>query len=497
MKRNAFLTRSLFGGLYLLLFSMAGMLYGQDILTAEERQWLAEQPVIRFAPAPNYPPVEFFDENNEYQGITADFIRIIDQKFNFGLKLEIVQLKDWGEVVSEGRSRGVDMWGAAEKTPERSQYMKFTRPYIRLPAVIIVRNEFVGEGIEALEGKKVVGIDNYASYEHLQEKYPQLDTLAVPDIETGLRMVSYGSADAIVASNAAAIYYIEKNGLTNLKVVGESGFEWNLRFAVRDDWAPLLSIMQKGLDGITAQQKRDIYRYWINLDSSTGSWRDTKDLTFIAKISAMVIIVLGLIGWGLRKRARLKMQRLTQRIEEQKKIEEELKNLATTDALTGTYNRRAILEMAQVDYQKCLDEELPFSVLLIDIDHFKQVNDQYGHEVGDRVIRAVVNACSDILRTNNIGHIGRLGGEEFVILLPTLDQKEAQSVAEQLRACVEKEPIQCVEGAPLFTTVSVGLASMDRLETFDELLNRADLAMYQAKRAGRNRVALCRETVAG
>ncbi|MGO3739369.1 MAG: transporter substrate-binding domain-containing diguanylate cyclase [Marinomonas foliarum] len=496
MKRSPFLTRSLFGGLYLLLFSVAGMLYGQDILTPEERQWLADQPVIRFAPAPNYPPVEFFNENNEYQGITADFIQIIDQQFDLGLKLEIVQFPDWTTVVAEGRARRVDMWGAAEKTAERSEYMQFTRPYIRLPAVIIVRSEFVGEGIEALEGKKVVGIQNYASYEHLQEKYPQLDTLAVPDIETGLRMVSYGAADAIVASNAAAIYYIEKNGLTNLKVVGESGFEWSLRFAVRDDWAPLLSIMQKGLDSITPQQKRDIYRYWINLDASNNR-SSTKDYLFIAALVGLVAILLVLFSWALRKRARLKMQRLTQRIEEQKKIEKELKKLATTDALTGTYNRRAILEMAQIDYQKCLDEGLPFSVLMIDIDNFKQVNDQYGHEIGDRVIRAVVNVCRDILSAKNIGHIGRFGGEEFVILLPMIDQEEAYLVAEQLRECVEKESIQCAENALHFSTISVGLESLKHAETFDELLHNADLAMYQAKNAGRNRVAIWHESISG
>ena len=457
---------------------------------------MADQPVIRFAPAPNYPPVEFFSDDNEYQGITADFIRIIDQQFNFGLKLEIVQLEDWSEVVAQARSREVDMWGAAEQTPERSEYMNFTRPYIRLPAVIIVRNEFVGEGIKALEGKKVVGIRDYASYEHLQKNYPQLDTLAVPDVETGLRMVSYGTADAIVASNAAAIYYIEKNGLTNLKVIGESGFEWNLRFAVRDDWAPLLSIMQKGLDSITAQQKRDIYRYWINLDSS-DNWSFAKDYRFIVTVIIGVALLLALFGWAMRRRARLKLQRLTQRIEEQKKIEQELKSLATTDALTGTYNRRAILEMAQTDYQKCLDEGQPFSVLMIDIDHFKQVNDQYGHEVGDRVIKAVVSVCSDILKAKDAGHIGRFGGEEFVVLLPKMNQKEAHVVAEQIRVAVEKEPIQCSENNYHPTTVSVGLAAHKDSETFDELLHRADLTMYQAKKAGRNRVAIWRELVSG
>ncbi|MGB2065722.1 MAG: transporter substrate-binding domain-containing protein, partial [Marinomonas gallaica] len=337
MKGRTCLIRNRLGLLFLLLISLAGTSHGQDILTPEERLWLDQQPVIRFAPAPNFPPVEFFNEDNEYQGITADFIKIIDQQLNLGQKLEIVQLKDWGEVMSEGRSRGIDMWGAAEKTAARSQYMQFTEPYIRLPAVVIVRQEFAGDGIEALVGKKVVGIENYASYEHLQENYPQLNALGVRDIEAGLRMVSYGAADAIVANNAAAIYYIEKNGLTNLKVIGESGFEWNLRFAVRDDWAPLLSIMQKSLDSITALQKRDIYRYWINLDSSDG-WKFTKDYMLIAMAGALVLILLALFGWGWRKRSAVKMQLLTQRIEEQKKREEELKNLATTDELTGTYN---------------------------------------------------------------------------------------------------------------------------------------------------------------
>ncbi|MCO4786667.1 MAG: diguanylate cyclase [Marinomonas atlantica] len=490
------MTKSSLGFLYLLLFGMTGMLHGQDILTADERLWLDQQSVIRFAPAPNFPPVEFFNEDNEYQGITADFIKIIDQQLNLGQKLEIVQLEDWGEVMSEGRSRGIDMWGAAEKTVSRSQYMQFTEPYIRLPAVIIVRQEYTGDGIEALVGKKVVGIENYASYEHLQENYPQLNALGVPDIEAGLRMVSYGAADAIVANNAAAIYYIEKNGLTNLKVIGESGFEWNLRFAVRDDWAPLLSIMQKSLDSITELQKRDIYRYWINLDSS-GGWKFTKDYMLIAMAGALVLILLALFGWGWRKRSAVKMQLLTQRIEEQKKREEELKNLATTDELTGTYNRRAILEIAHTDYQKCLDEGQPFSVLLIDIDHFKQVNDQYGHEVGDRVIRAVVNVCREVLKAKNIGHIGRIGGEEFVILLPMIDDMDAHSVAEQLRERVENEPIQCVDNALHCVTISVGLASLERSEKFDELLNRADIAMYQAKKAGRNRVAISRELVAG
>ncbi|MEJ1401919.1 MAG: transporter substrate-binding domain-containing protein, partial [Candidatus Sedimenticola sp. (ex Thyasira tokunagai)] len=187
-----------------------------DILTHEERQWLKENPRIRFAPAPNYPPVEFFDQNNQYRGVTADFVA--HMKSLVGLDLEIVQLQNWDQVIENSKKRQVDVWGAAAQTPERSEYMNFTESYIRLPAVIIVRKEVEGTlKMEELAGKKVVVIQGYASQKYIEQNFPELQLIAVPDIETGLRMVSFGAADSIVATNASAIYYIEKEGLTNLR----------------------------------------------------------------------------------------------------------------------------------------------------------------------------------------------------------------------------------------------------------------------------------------
>ncbi|OOZ37666.1 transporter substrate-binding domain-containing protein [Solemya velesiana gill symbiont] len=144
--------------------------------------------------------------------------------------------------------------------------MNFTEPYIRLPAVIIVRKEIGGElAIPDLAGQRLVTIKNYASEKYVAESYPDLERVSVPDIETGLRMVSFGLADAIVAANASAIYYIEKEGLTNLRVAGESGFEWRLRFAARNDWPELTGILPKGLNSISEDKKREIYRRWISL----------------------------------------------------------------------------------------------------------------------------------------------------------------------------------------------------------------------------------------
>lgn len=113
------------------------------------------------------------------------------------------------------------------------------------------------------------------------------------------------------------------------------------------------------------------------------------------------------------------------------------------------------------------------------------------------MIRTIVTACSDLLNANNSGYIGRLGGEEFVILLSKIGRTEARTIADQLRECIAQTPIPLDEHTIHSATVSIGLASLQHTEAFDELLHRADLAMYQAKKAGRNQVATWRDTVAG
>ncbi len=456
-----------------------------DILTAEEQRWLQENPRIRFAPAPNYPPVEFFDENNRYRGVTADFVT--HMKSLLGLNLEIIQLKNWSQVIEKSKKREVDVWGAAAKTHERSEYMNFTEPYIRLPAVIIVRKEITGSlKMEELKGHKVVVIQGYASQQYIEKNYPELTLIAVPDIETGLRMVSFGLADSIVATNASAIYYIEKEGLTNLRVAGESGFEWQLRFAVRNDWPELISIIQKGLNNISEDKKREIYRRWISLGSSGWVW----SWGLVAKITAgtvsLLLIIVLLWNRTLRHRVTQQTQILEQDLRERKALERQLRHLATTDSLTGVFNRRQLFEIAEKEVKRCRRYHTHLSAMVLDIDHFKQVNDSYGHAVGDDVLRVLVDICNEGLRDNDI--LGRMGGEEFIAIFPETDQSAAYLVAERIRRAQEERHIDLHQGGTVQITISIGIASMDgAIQDAQGLVNRCDRMMYLAKESGRNR----------
>jgi diguanylate cyclase (GGDEF)-like protein len=165
----------------------------------------------------------------------------------------------------------------------------------------------------------------------------------------------------------------------------------------------------------------------------------------------------------------------------------EVQRLAITDGLTGTYNRRHFFELAERELNRARRFGYPVSAIMLDVDHFKQVNDAYGHAVGDQVLHTLAKRCSENIRDIDI--LGRYGGEEFAIILSATDLLGAQNIAERLRRRVADVPV-LTEQRDLTITISLGVASSTRDdEDVAALLNRADAAMYEAKQAGRDRVA--------
>lgn len=179
---------------------------------------------------------------------------------------------------------------------------------------------------------------------------------------------------------------------------------------------------------------------------------------------------------------------LFQDITEQKLAIDRLNYIATHDTLSELYNRNKLMEeIEKALYLTKLNGE-DFSILMLDIDYFKQVNDNHGHIVGDMVIKRVAHACKEILRAGDI--IGRYGGEEFVVILPETDKKNAVNVAEKLRKHIADMDMKFM-GKSITITVSIGVASVsseDKGVTSQELMNRADMALYVAKNSGRNTV---------
>lgn len=165
-----------------------------------------------------------------------------------------------------------------------------------------------------------------------------------------------------------------------------------------------------------------------------------------------------------------------------------LRHMLTTDYLTGAYNRAHFFDVAERERMRSSRSRHPLALIALDVDHFKRVNDSYGHGVGDRVLKTLSAICKTVIRPSDT--FARIGGEEFFILLPSTDLAGAGLLAERLRAAIAEAPVE-VEGRMLRITASLGCAVMvQAAATVTDLLADADEALYEAKRSGRNCVIL-------
>jgi len=263
--------------------------------SADEITWIKEHPVIRLAPDPSFPPIEFLDKQGVYRGIAADFIHLLETKLP--LKFEIVSLGSWNEAIKQAKSRQIDMFGAAVPTPERLEYMSFTKPYVEFPAVVLVRDSAeTFPKLSELQGKRVAVVSNYADHEYMVRTFPNIPLDVMPDISSGLRQLSFGKVDAMVLNLASASYYIQKDGISNLKVTQDTDFVFDLSFAARSDWPLLISILEKGMAEITPAERKEILSNWISLGSQV--WGPSPLFLVTATAVFLLLIIFVVLQWN-------------------------------------------------------------------------------------------------------------------------------------------------------------------------------------------------------
>jgi diguanylate cyclase (GGDEF)-like protein len=212
---------------------------------------------------------------------------------------------------------------------------------------------------------------------------------------------------------------------------------------------------------------------------------------------ALALAGLVLLGWGgiwmrdrlVRQRQRHLEQLVYQRTWELQQANRQLSALAGEDALTGLYNRRRLLQRMNELISQAQRQPHPASLLLLDLDHFKHINDSHGHLAGDAVLRQVAELLQASLRAHDMA--ARYGGEELLLLLPDTDQDIALEVAERLRLAIAQMTV-ISDDLRLSVTASFGVAQLQPQQSAEQWIERADMALYRAKREGRNRVCVDR-----
>ncbi|HEY9072010.1 MAG TPA: transporter substrate-binding domain-containing protein [Candidatus Ozemobacteraceae bacterium] len=310
-------------------------------LTQEERDWLAARGnVVRFAPDPAFPPLEWFDEQGKYRGFVADCIRLIETRL--GIRIEIIRCRTWDEVIARAKSRQIDGITAAQITPERLTYLSFTRPLIDIPNVIITRADIPGMlNFGNMATMSIAVTRGNALHEHIQKSFPGLQLVPENDDLACLQAVSFKRADATVVNLAIAAWLIEKHGIAQLRVAGDSGKTNVLAIACRSDEPLLHAIMEKGLASLSEEDKAALYKRWISLDSPPGFTREEFWHWFWYAAMLLTGIMTVFFIWNRTLQSLVAMRtdeltiELTARREAEKALLEQKERLAVTLACIG------------------------------------------------------------------------------------------------------------------------------------------------------------------
>ncbi|WP_172967715.1 diguanylate cyclase [Hydrogenovibrio sp. JE_KL2] len=436
--------------------------------TPSELAWMKKHPVVRLAIDNNWAPIEYVGENGNYQGIGAAFFNYIAMKT--GLNFMPDKRSSWVQAVEKMKNGQLDVYSAAISTADRRKYVNFTEPYVRFPTVIATRdNAPYMSDVKLLAGKLVAVTDGYAMQEEMRRLYPNVKLLPVKNASEGLKDVSLGKVYGYIDNVASIGHYIKSQGLANVKISGELPFKANIAIGVRKDWPELQGIIQKVLNHMPAETYASLINPWLKVKYETKyQWKEL--LIYLVPIFVIFIIVL----WY-----NLKLRQAKQQLKE---TNTQLSMLLVTDHLTKVYNRQYLDQTLDAEKIRVDRYSSKLSVIMVDLDHFKKINDEYGHMVGDKVLVDVSNVIRLAIRKTDV--FGRWGGEEFMIVCPETGLQQTLRLAEKIRRTVEKAVL--VHG--IQQTLSLGVAEYRLTEKISDTVKRADECLYEAKRAGRNQV---------
>ncbi|PHS37849.1 MAG: hypothetical protein COB07_09900 [Sulfurovum sp.] len=278
-------------------------------LSESEKEWIKLHPVIKFTGDPDWLPFEAFNEKGKYVGIIAEYLDKLESLTGFIFAR--IPTSSWGESVALSESREVDV--LSETTDSTRKGLIFTEPYISNDIVIVMHKEHrYVEGLSAISDLKIALIKDYGYTEQIKQKFPSITFATVATVSEGLDAVSSGKIDALVCTFALGSYTITKLGLSNIKIVGKTEFSTSLGLGVREDYKPLVEILNRAISAISEEEHHEIFNRWIKQD-----YVERTDYSLLYKIAgAALLLILMFVFWN---------RKMAKEIEKRKVIEDQMK----------------------------------------------------------------------------------------------------------------------------------------------------------------------------
>ena len=281
---------------------------------------------------------------------------------------------------------------------------------------------------------------------------------------------------AVIAELQTVSYKIYESGLYDLKIAGQTPFKYFFKIAIPRSSATLKPIIDKAVDSISTRELSQIIQKWLSIKYEYGfNYR-----LFWQILGILSIAVAAIVYWNI------KLSRLNRTIavqnEQLEKKSSELEQLSVTDTLTGLFNRMHLNEQLSLEHSRSVRHIRSLSIIMLDIDQFKKINDSYGHQTGDLVLETIADTMQKTARQTDV--IGRWGGEEFLIICPETSLEGAKSMAEKLRKAI----VEIDFPFDRQVSASFGVTQLINGQEPKDLMSLADKALYIAKEKGRNRV---------
>ncbi|WP_180127785.1 diguanylate cyclase [Rhodoferax sp. BLA1] len=420
--------------------------------------------VVRYCVDPDWPPFEEIDAKGQHVGIAAELLKRVAQRS--GVSLQLAPTKNWGESLTASQAGRCQILSFLNQSPKRDAWLVFTDPVLVDENVLITREEhpFVAD-LASVEGEILALPKGTSVEEWLRRDFPHLRLMLVDTEAQAFEAVNRRQADMTMRSLIVAASTLKREGWFNLKIAGQvPGYGNQLRIGVAKDQTALRDRLNIGVASLTAGERRQIVDQHLALNIATAL--DTRSLAWLGAVLVAVLLTSSYWIWRLRR------------------VNAQLHHLSRSDALTGLYNRAGFDEIFKRELARAQRFETGLSVILLDIDFFKRINDQLGHTAGDSALRELALLLRAVVR--NVDSVARWGGEEFLVICPATQPQQALVLAERILAAVRSHAF----GIQQPITVSAGLASLQPGQNPHTLFTQADEALLQAKRQGRDRLVV-------
>jgi polar amino acid transport system substrate-binding protein len=431
-------------------------------LSVQERSFI-HRTTVHYTSTYTWPPFNFSSETDteKLEGIARDFWDLIVQRS--GLKTSFSSAATWGEVFNAIKTKHADVILGTAISSTTEPYALFSKPYATFPNVIVTNKtiDFL-LGLSSLEGKRVAIGQGYSIVETIAEHYPKIRIVGVENTREGLKLLSAKRVDAVIDILPVVAYLINADHYVDLKISGTTEFNFDVRMMIRNDYPELKSIIDKGIDSITRAERQKIFNCYIAV-----TYEDKVDYRWVYWSGMIVFLIVSLFVYR-----QLEMGRYNKK----------LLKMATTDSLTKLPNRIKLDEKLFECFTYYQRTRRAFSIVMVDVDYFKRINDTYGHLAGDKVLEALASILRTTVRDTDT--VGRWGGEEFMIICPDTDKAGASRLASKIQSVINEYDFGVVHSL----ACSFGIGEFREDDRVESAVSRADEALYKAKDLGRNKI---------